>query len=149
MSIVASVIDRIKTMPDCPFKIVDAAAGLAEIIQKAPNSFPAAYVYVKGEAATENQRMTGRVLQRVEADIGIMLITKNLSGTKGGTASLDIESLKAAVMQRLLGFEPLVAAPFVSPEPLTYAEGEIARLHAGIVWFEQVFAAAYYVEEQP
>lgn len=145
MNLVATVMERLDTMPGKPFRLIEAAAGLSQV-EKVPTRMPAAYVYVKGDVAGENERVNGRVLQRVEADVGICIITGNAKDAKGGAASADIEVLKSAVRQSLLGY---VAPENTAGEPFKLVSGEMLRLYAGTVWWEETFGVAYYLEEQP
>jgi hypothetical protein len=121
------------------FALVEGAAELAAI-DSAPAQTPAAYVFSKGEASAENERLTG-VLQRTEVDIGVVIITANVADGTGAAAAADLEVLKAAVRSALIGWQPASA-----DDVITHVGGELIRARDGVVWWEMTLASAYYVE---
>lgn len=120
-----------------PFRIYGGAGELADVKDR-PAQAPAVYAYVSGDNSGQNERING-LLQRTEALISIVLVTSNLSQQNNAAATADIEQLKKYVRRKLLGFLPADAA-----DPLTHVEGEIQQALSGTVWFEDVFATAYY-----
>lgn len=142
MSLVSELITRLKPDTDAAFAIVEGAMEFAAI-DVVPTAMPAAYVMTLREAGDENQRMTGKTLQRLSSDIAVVIITSNLSDVPGSAVSADIEDLKDWVRARLVGFE----APS-SADPLEFVSGEILKTKNGTVWWEEVFGAASYLEEQ-
>lgn len=143
MNIAADIIAKLKTIPDT-FAIVEGAAQFAAI-DNVPDAMPAAYVIVEAETAADNERMTGPVLQRIEADIAVVIVTDNVSDTSGSAVSTDIEALKAKIRSALLGFVPPSSS---SGDPVTYVEGKALKLRGGTAWYRELFAVAYYLEEQ-
>lgn len=142
MSVVSEIIVRLKPDVDPAFAIVEGATEFAAI-DTVPTAMPAAYVMTLREASSENQRATGRMLQRTEADIAVVIITSNLSDVPGAAVSADLEDLKGWVRRRLVGFE----APS-SDDPLEHVSGELLKTKNGTVWWEEVFGAAYYLSEE-
>ncbi|WP_425417328.1 phage tail terminator protein [Oricola indica] len=141
MSVVSSVIARLKETGS-PFALVEGAVDLAAVDTRPPAT-PAAYVLAAEEASAENTRATGPVLQRMEADIAVVIITDNLTDRVMGEAAGDIEDLKAWVRGKLIGFEPDGA-----DEPMEHVSGQIVKARSGTVWFDDRFAASTYLEEQ-
>lgn len=139
--IVPEIIDRLKTAPQTPLRLTDGAAALASLgTNAAPKALPAAFVYVSEEAAAENSRATG-VLQRVEMDVTVVLVSQNVSDPRGAAASSDVEALKVWAKARLLGWQPASAE-----DVLTYVGGRMVRAREGLVWWELTFATATYLE---
>jgi hypothetical protein len=138
--IVPETIGRLKTAPQTPLRLVDGAAALAAIGTAKPLATPAGYVFVAEEAAAENSRATG-VLQRVEMDVSVVLVTQNVSDALGGAAAGDVEALKAWTKAQLLGWQPPSAE-----DVLTYVGGRMVRARDGLVWWELTFATATYLE---
>jgi hypothetical protein len=137
--IVREIIERLSG-PGTPFAIVEGANALAEVTERPP-TVPAAYVYSATDASGPNERMTGRVLQRTEADIAVVIVTEN-QGSNLDVAT-DIETLKRWVRGRLIGFLPTDAE-----QPIEHVAGQIQQAKDRMVWFEDVFATAYYQEGQ-
>lgn len=138
--IVKDIIDRLSGTGS-PFRIVEGANELAEVKDR-PATTPAAYVYVASEASKPSERFNGPVLQRLEMDIAVVIVTDNNAGAL--QVADDIESLKAFVRGRLLGY--------VSPsafDPIEHVLGQVAQIKDHMVWFEDVFATAKYLQEQP
>lgn len=143
MNVAAEIIARLRTVPDT-FAIVEGAGEFAAI-DGVPTAMPAAYVIVEDEIAGDNERMTGPVLQRCEADIAVVIITDNVSDAVGGAATSDIEGLKQKVRKALLGFVPPSSS---SGDPVIYVEGKALKLRGGTAWYRELFAVAYYLEEE-
>jgi len=143
MTIVSEIIARLQPAEDPRFKIVQGAAEFGAI-GGVPTTAPAAYVFTLRDESDPNTRMTGAMLQRLESVVGVVIITGNVSDAVGGAAASDIESLKAWVRGRLIGFVPTVPGA----EPLEHVSGEILKTKNGYVWWEEAFAAASYLEEQ-
>jgi len=141
MSLVAAVIDRLKAA-GTPFKAVSGAAEFAAI-EKRRLGTPAAFVMVAEEAAGDNERINGTVLQRLEIDLAVVIVADNLGDARGGAAADDIDALKGFVRAQLIGF-----APEAAEEPLTHLSGRLLKARSGTIWFEDLFAVASYLEEQ-
>ncbi len=133
---IASILTRLMEA-GTPFRIFGGAGELADVKDR-PVQTPAVYVYVSGENSGQNERIGG-LLQRTEALISVLYVTTNLSQQNNAAATGDIEALKKYGRRKLLGFKPDGAA-----DPLTHVEGEIQQALSGTVWFEDVFATAYY-----
>ncbi|WP_417691546.1 hypothetical protein [Roseibium sp.] len=142
MSLVRDIIAQLLASQTV-FKMVGGAADFS-MIETRRSGTPAAYVMVADEASGENERATGRILQRLETDIAVVIVTDNLSDGRGGAAADDIEELKTFVRARLIGFEPSDAA-----EPVTHISGDLIKAHGGAVWFEDRYSVPTYLEEQP
>jgi hypothetical protein len=143
MSIVSDIITRLKDTPSSPFRLCETAAELASIRDK-PLALPAVYVLITNESAEPSAYATGKVRQRLEVDIAVVIVTGNVSDSRGAAASSDVDALKQFVRAALLGFE-------LSPEhdPLEYVSGEMIRASNGTVWFECMFSTAFHIEDQP
>jgi hypothetical protein len=141
MSLAHDIAARIGSECGDLFRIVGLAGDMAALKNGTPPATPAAYVYVIEEAAGENTRLNG-VLQRVEIDIGVMLIAQNLSDHRGGAAAGDIETLRQAVKRALIGWCP--ASMAADGSIIELVGGSIQKANAGTVWFEQVFGLATY-----
>ena len=143
MSTVASIIARLSSAVPPAFAIVEGATEWAAVSNGVPTALPAAYVMTLREASEASERMTGPILQRMEADIAVVLVTSNVSDVAGGAVSADIEELKKWTRARLIGFTPVG-----SDEPLQHVSGELLKAKNGVVWHEEVVGAATYLEEQ-
>ncbi|WP_337267061.1 phage tail terminator protein [Oryzifoliimicrobium ureilyticus] len=124
-----------------PFALVEGANELAEVKDR-PTNTPAAYVYIGNEVSEKNARMTGPVFQRMSVDVSVVIVAENLSGA--GAASGDIDVLKAWVRRQLLGFVPAG----IQADPLEHIQGQLTQAKDGMVWFEDQFGTAVYIEEE-
>ena len=88
--------------------------------------------------------MTGPVLQRTEADVAVIIVTRNVSDGTGGAAADDIESLKSAVRGALIGWSPASG----DADPVEHVSGNLLKAKNGSVWHRELFAAAYLTMEQ-
>lgn len=137
--IVPEVIGRLKGLD--LFAMVEGVAQLASLGNASPRATPAAFVFVDEEAAEENERLNG-VLQRLHTDVGVILVTRDVSDATGGKAATDVDSLKRAVWGALVGWQPDSA-----DDALTYVGGRLARARDGYVTFEMTFAAPVYLTD--
>lgn len=142
MSVVADIIARLLESPT-EFRIVEGVADFSAIETRKPPT-PAAFVLVPEEAASENTRATGPILQRIETDIDVIIVDENLTSARMGEAAGDLETLKAFVRSRLIGFEPTSSA-----EPMEFVSGKLLKARSGTVWHADTYALSTYFEEQP
>jgi len=140
--VIKSIVDRLLEA-GTPFRIVGGAGSLSSVTDRPP-AVPAAYVYAAAENSAPSERMTGPVLQRSTPDISVVIVTENLSGEDEWAAADDIENLKSFVRGQLIGFMPTGAS-----DPLEHVSGELQHAVAGTIWFEDTYATARYLEEQP
>ena len=140
--IVDEFIEQLRALDPPVFSLVEGIGELASL-QDAPAATPAGYVFIKEEAGGENKRITG-LLQRVEADIGVVIVMQNVSDNAGGAAMADIEAIKLKTIGAIAGTQPASAADTVE-----YAGGQLVRARNGYVWWELTFSAPYLLESKP
>ena len=143
MSLVSELQGRLTAIDPAVFRIVGGAAEFAAITGE-PKATPAAYVLIEEEQSADNDRITGPVLQRTEADIAVIIVTRNVADNTGAAAMEDIETLKAKVRTALIGFVPAASQ---GGDPVTHISGNLLKAKSGNVWQRELFAAAYYQEE--
>jgi hypothetical protein len=139
MSLIASIIGRLKGS-GTPFKEVAGAIEFAAI-EKRRRAVPAAYVLIAEEAASDNSRSTGGVLQELASDIAVILVAENLTDGRMSAAAGDIEALKGWVRTRLIGF-----VPAGTDAELIFISGKLLKARSGTVWFEDLYGATSYLE---
>lgn len=141
--IVAEIIARLQERAGSNFGLIEGAGELAALGNAPPPAMPAAYVYVAEEAAGDNERATGPVLQRVEMDVSVVVIAGNVSDATGAAAAGDVEALKRAVRRALIGWQPPAA-----DDVITLVGARIVRVREGAVWCEMTFAVVTYEQEE-
>ena len=137
---ISSIISRLLET-GTPFRICGGAGDLADVKDQPP-ALPAAYVYLARERSEPSDRIES-VFQRTACDIGVVIVTSNLSMANNAAAAGEVDALKIYVRRQLLGFLPDGAA-----DPLEHVEGELQQALAGTVWFEDVFSTAHYQESE-
>ncbi len=135
------IIERLAEAPGNPFLLIEGAAQLAALTDT-PLATPAAYVFVKEEAATPNERVNG-VLQKIEMDIGVAIFVTNVSDATGAAAAADIDMLKRAVRTCLIGWQPASAE-----EPITDVAGQLVKARSGVICWEMTLGTAFYVMDE-
>lgn len=143
MSLAGDFIARLAAIDPPAFAIVEGADGFASIDTR-PTALPAAYVLVEEETSAPNERMTGPVLQRCEADVAVVIVTENVSDHTGAAAAADIEALKAKVRAALVGFVPASAE---DGTPVEHISGALLKARGGIIWHRELFAAVSIISE--
>lgn len=144
MNIVEKIKSKLIAIDPPVFRIVAGAAEFASI-QSVPKALPAAYVMTLHDASSDNERMTGPVLQQTSVDIGIVIVTGNLSDARGDASSHDIEALKKSVRDHLVGYVP---DPEGDGMPLIHVSGELLKAWGGSIWWQEVLGASSSIEEQ-
>lgn len=139
MSLVASFQARLSEAGSL-FRQVAGAAEFAAL-EKIAKASPSVFVMIREEASGENERLNGPVFQRMETDVAVLIRVANLAGTAGGIT--DIEALKAHARGKLVGFVPAGC-----DEPVTHISGELVKAAGGEVWWEDLYSAPQYIEEQ-
>lgn len=137
---IKSILERLME-PGTKFRICGGAGDLADVTDQPP-ALPAVYAYVASEKSEPNERVNA-LLQRTAVTVSIVIVTGNLSGLNNASAASDLENLKRYVRDQLLGF-----VPAGTKTPLEHVEGEMQQALGGTVWFEDVFAGAYYQEKR-
>ncbi len=144
MTIASDFIARLKAIDPPVFAIVEGAGEFAAIDRSPPTAMPAAFVLIETEESAESERGTGPVLQRCEADVAVVIVTDNVSDATGGAAAADLETLKAKVRGALIGFVPDAEGA----DPVQHISGELLKARGGTLWQKELFAVAFYLEEQ-
>ena len=106
-------------------------AGPDQALDRPPARVPAAFVLWKDDTPGAN-RLANRVRQTVDSSWAVMIALRNVADGRGGAASTDLDDVKAAVRDALLGWSaPSAAGVF------TYQGGGFAGTdEGGHVWFE-------------
>lgn len=136
---IQSIIDRLMEA-GTPFAMAGGASQLADVTDR-PNAVPAVFVFISEERSAPSERI-GRVLQRTQATIGVVIVADNLSQLDHAAAIGDVDALKAYCRRKLIGWSPDDA------EPLEHAAGELQQALGGAVWFEDAYTTAYYLMEE-
>ena len=119
-------------------KLVGAAAQFQAAVESNPKATPAAFVISLGDDPGPSV-MADQVIQRVATPLGIVLVVRNLSDTKGVAAGQDMEALRAAVKAALLGWQP--AAEY---DPLQRGRGTLLAFKDGHMWWQDIYLTATY-----
>lgn len=126
-----------------PFAAVRGATSLAQVKDRPEGTLPQAFVLAPRDVSGENTRAIGPVLQRSERDVMVVIVLEDLGDADGDTALDPLEDLKGWVRDQLIGF-----VPTDMNEPITHVGGEVVEARAGVVWFEDSFAAPVYLKEK-
>lgn len=131
------VIERLKaTVP--ALKVVGGSIEFQAAAESNPKATPAAFVYLHGESPS-GSIAAGITQQQVAARIGVVLVVRNLSDTKGAAAGIDLQALRNLVKEQIYGWEP---AP--GHAPLLRGEGSLLLFRDGHVWWQDLYSTYYY-----
>jgi len=138
---IAEIQARLRDATGTPFAMVEGALAMAQVKDR-PTAMPAAYVIPLRDASERNQRGMGGMLQKTEADIGVVFIFENLAAPLGDPAVDELEALKTWVREQLLGLE------IGDCDPIEHIEGELVKARAGVVWWQETFGTSFLQEGQ-
>jgi hypothetical protein len=137
---VAGIADRIRTqVPANLVAFVGTALDLASA-QEGAIQFPAVFVVELGDDAGENERASGRVIQRVEAQIGVVIAMQDLNRLRGERGQDALEDVRAAIRAALLAWEPEAGA-----DPMTFAQGRLLEWNEFALWWQDAYITAHYI----
>lgn len=134
---IEAIIDRLAALPE--LKMVAGAAEFQAASATNPKAAPAAYVFLLSEAASSNSLGNVAVLQRVQAQIGVSIAVRNVADAQGAASGLDIQAVRGAVKTALLGWPPAAGH-----EPLERVSSDLLAFRDGYLWWQDVYATAYY-----
>jgi len=140
----AETIARLKARCGTGFRIVAGAAELS-LVAKMPPALPAVYVVLAEESAAPNERISGPLLQEVEADLALVLYAGSAADSRGETAMLSIDALAQTLKAALLGWSPNET----THAPLEYIGAETIKARDGLVQRELRFGTSYHLTEAP
>lgn len=130
-AIVARLRDQVGTL-----SLISGAADFQKAAEANPTATPAAYVLLLTERGGPPATFS-RTEQRVDAEIGIVLVTRNLADTKGAAAGTDMATLRAAVRTALLGWED------AGRDPMEYGAGGLLAFRDGHMWWQDSYRTRY------
>jgi hypothetical protein len=141
-----STIPEIKArlqQPGTPFTYVRGATALSQVKDKPEGIGPWAFVLATKEVSAETSRATGKVMQRQERDVMVVIVVENLGDPDGDAVIDPLEGLKTFVRDQLIGFKPTDMNSVI-----THVEGEVVEAVSGCVWFQDTFSAPIYLTEK-
>lgn len=134
---ISETIDRIKaTVPS--IKLVDGAAGFQAAAESNPMATPCVFV-IPLEESPGPSVVADVVIQRVMAKVGVIFVLRNLKDAKGVAAQEDLQVLRNAVKEQLLGWQP--AAGY---DPLERGPGHLLAFRDGHMWWQDIYQSSYY-----
>jgi hypothetical protein len=137
---VAGIADRIRTQVSANLvSFVGTALDLASAKEGAIQ-FPAVFVVELGDDAGDNERASGRVIQRVESQIGVVIAMQDIGRLRGERGQDALEDLRAAIRAALLAWEPEAGA-----EPMIFAQGRLLEWNEFSLWWQDAYLTATYI----
>jgi hypothetical protein len=119
------------------FKQVGGAAQFQNAAESNPRATPAAFV-IPLEENPGVSAMGDLVIQRVAVTLGVILVVRNLSDSKGVAARQDMETLRQAVKAALLGWQPPGGY-----DPLERGRSGLLAFKDGHMWWQDIYLTSY------
>ncbi len=132
------IADRLKTEVPAFRNNVTGTAGFAAA-QEGLKSVPAGFVLPLMDKAGRNDLACGGVSQSVTERFGVVLVVSNMRDAQGGAAHDDLQTLRRAVLDALLGWQP--SAEY---NPVEYSGGRMLALNGADLWWQLEFTTAYF-----
>lgn len=128
---------RIKaTVPE--IKFVGEAADFQSAAESNPKVTPACFVIPLEEMPAPNQ-MGDILIQKVQATVGIVLVVRNLSDSKGAAARLSMDAIRKLVKDQVYGWQALPAL-----DPFERGSSHLLAFRDGHVWWQDIYLTSYY-----
>lgn len=135
----ADIIARLEAV--APLRLVSGAADFSAAAESRPKTLPAAYVLPLSEHPQGDDGVGEGVTQVVEATFGVALALSNVSDAKGGAALGDLDAIRQAVREALLGW-----APDGCEDGFSYAGGALLGFANNVLWWQDTFAILYLMD---
>jgi len=115
------------------------AAGFQVASERNPPAHPAAFVLNTRQSGGPSGNVQ-RTRQKVAASVGIVLVVRNVADAQGGAAGADIDSLRGAVLAKLLGWSPTAAHG-----PLEFDNGQLLAFRDGYLWWQDSYRTYFQI----
>ena len=132
------IISRLKAQIPA-LKIISGAAELAKAEADLKQT-PSAFVIELSDRASENKTGTMVVSQNNTARFAVIIATKNLRDFRGQHAKTDLRTIRADIIEALLGWQP--DADF---DPIEKREGRLMKMTNAVLWWQDEFATAHLI----
>jgi hypothetical protein len=128
---------RIKaTVP--AIKFVGEAADFQSAAESNPKVTPACFVIALEEMPAPNQ-MGDILIQKVQATVGIVLVVRNLSDSKGAAARSSMDAIRKLVKDQVYGWQATSAL-----DPFERGSSHLLAFRDGHVWWQDIYLTSYY-----
>lgn len=105
-------------------------------------SVPAAFVLpLMDRASASDTQDESVILQYVAERFGVVLVVSNVRDAQGANAHDDLQSLRDAVIDSLLGWQPSAGY-----SPVEYGGGRMLALNGNDLWWQVDFVTGYYLK---
>lgn len=118
--------------------LVGGAAEFQKAVESNPTATPAAYVIELDEAAGPNM-VAPDVHQRVQGNIGIVHVVRNVADAKGEAARKDMVTLRGGTKAKLLGWSPAAGH-----DPYERGRSHLLAFRDGHMWWQDGYTTAFY-----
>lgn len=118
-------------------KLIGGAAQFQAAAQANPRAVPAVFVIPLEENPSPNE-VDSFVIQRVAVTIGVILVVRNVSDTTGEAAGEDMETLRKAVKDQLLGWQP--SAEY---DPLERGRSGLLTFKDSHMWWQDIYLTTF------
>lgn len=100
---------------------------------------PVAYVIPLGDTAAPSDLLGLSYEQHVVERFGVVLAVQNLRDVRGAAVNSPLETLRRAVIDNMLGFQP-----GTDYDPTQYGGGRLLMLDVAVIWWQLDFITGYY-----
>lgn len=129
---ILAIVDHLR---GAPFRQVGGAADLPES-EEGLQASPAAFVLPMGDRPGENQ-LIGAISQTVKVTFDVVIAVSR-KGAASAAALDPLETVQAAVMDKLLGW-----SPDADYAPFEYAGGQMLKVGKSALWWRMSFVTDY------
>lgn len=109
---------------------VGSGIALAAVLGRAPQTGSSAWVVLLSERPTGNTRTAGSALQKVELTVGVVLAVRILNDQSGSKGSSALQAARAAVRDRLYGWQPEEAEL-----PYLMGASDLVKMEKDTIWW--------------
>lgn len=129
--------ERIRQMVPA-IKLVGGAADFQSAAEANPAVTPACFV-IPMEEQPEPNKLGDIIIQRVHAQVGIVLVVRNLTDAKGVAAQADIDALRKQVKDQVFGWQ---ATPDL--DPFERGNSHLLAFRDGHMWWQDLYTTSFY-----
>lgn len=130
-----SIIARLDTV--ALLKTVGGSGDFAGI-ETAPKALPAAYVLPSSDKSGPNALASGGVEQLSSVRFSVAICVRNIKNPNGQSKQGELKSVRAAIDDVLLGWEPLTGYDLI-----THESGMVLKIGKGVLWWMDNYNTGY------
>lgn len=138
------IVARLQATAMPPLRLVGKSADIPSARGQSRGAVqsPSAYVLPIGDNAEANRFAAGAHIQRITDTIGVLIVVRDMSDPKGGTAAESFSALRNVVRDKLVAW-----TPSANDTPIELVDGRVVDMINGELWWLERYRSQYHLRK--